>query len=162
MNDYEYPLVPIWNWFKEYAEKKVLPVSQLKAVKVWIEDAPTTVYPGYSRALKLMAEFTNGNTWNVAGDAVWSSSDETVASIDRGNIYIKKEGTVTIHGSYTDSTGKTFDVEFDAVSAMFPLTATGVTYFDYDTEFDAETHTFTGIGSGGWFFPNRIDLSPYR
>lgn len=161
-NDYEYPLVPIWNWFKEYAETKVLPVSQLKAVKVWLEDAPTTVYPGYSRALKLMAEFTNGNTWDVAGDAVWSSSDETVASIDRGNIYIKKEGKATIHGSYTDSTGKTFDVEFDAVSTMFPLTATGVTYFDYDTEFDAETHTFTGIGSGGWFFPNRIDLSPYR
>ena len=161
-NDYEYPIVPIWNWFKEYAETKVIPVSQLKAVKVWMEDAPTTVYPGYSRALKLMVEFTNGNTWDVAGDAVWSSSDETVACIDRGNIYVKKEGKVTIHGSYTDGTGQTFEVQFDAVSAMFPLTAVGVTILAYDTEFDETTQTFSGVGEGGWTFPNGIDLSPYR
>ncbi len=161
-NDDEYPLVPTWNWFKEYAEKKVLPVSQLKVVKVWMEDAPTTVYPGYSQAMKLMAEFTNGNTWDVAGDAIWSSSDETVASIDRGNIFVKKEGLVTIRGTYTDGAGKTFETQFDVNSVMFPLTATGVTYFDFDTEFDSETQTFTGDGSGGWLFPNRIDLSAYR
>lgn len=161
-NDYEYPLVPTWNWFKEYAETKILPVSQMKAVRVWIEDAPTTVYPGYSRALKLMAEFTNGNTWDVAGDAIWTSSDETIASVDRGNIYVKKEGNATIHGSYKDGTGQTFNVDFDAFSTMFPLTANNITYLTYNTEFDEITQTFSGDGEGGWTFPNGIDLSPYH
>ena len=163
-NDPEACMVPTWNWYKEYAETKTVPSSQLRAVSVEMEDAPTSAFPGESRAMKLMAKFADGRSWNVAGDAVWTSSDESVLSIDRGNIYVKKAGQSTIHGTYTDSTGQTFEVQFDAVSSMFPLTAAGVNYYHllWPSPFDEATRTFTGHGSGGWWWADGIDLSAYR
>lgn len=163
-NDPEAFMVPTWNWFKEYAETKKTSSNQLKAVSVEMEDAPTSVFPGESCAMKLMAKFADGRSWNVAGDAVWTSSDESVLSIDRGNIYVKKAGQATIHGTYTDGTGQTFEVQFDAVSSMFPLTAASVNYFDriFPNHFDETTQTFSGIGFGGWRWADGIDLSAYR
>ena len=163
-NDPEAFMVPTWNWYKEYADTKTMPTSQLKAVSVEMEDAPTSAFPGESRAMRLMAKFADGRSWNVAGDAVWTSSDESVLSIDRGNILVKKAGQTTIHGTYTDGTGQTFEVQFDVVSSMFPLTAAGVNYCNllFPSPFDEETRTFTGVGSGGWWWADGIDLSAYR
>ena len=163
-NDPEACMVPTWNWYKEYAETKNMPASQLRAVSVEMEDAPTSAFPGESRAMKLMAKFADGRSWNVAGDAVWTSSDESVLSIDHSNIHVKKAGQTTIHGTYTDSTGQTFEVQFDAVSSMFPLTAAGANYFDrlFPNQFDEATRTFSGIGFGGWWWADGIDLSAYH
>ncbi|MBR1667680.1 MAG: cellulase family glycosylhydrolase, partial [Bacteroidaceae bacterium] len=163
-NDPEAFMVPTYNWYKEYAETKIMSTSQLKAVSVEMEDAPTSVFPGESCAMKLMAKFADGRSWNVAGDAVWTSSDESVLSIDRGNIYVKKAGQTTIHGTYTDGTSLTFEVQFDVVSSMFPLTATCVNYFDreFPNQFDEATKSFSGAGSGGWFWTDGIDLSAYH
>ena len=163
-NDDEIALVPTWNWFKEYADSKILPVSQLKAVSVEMEDAPTSLYPGESRALKLMAKFDNGNTWNVAGDVVWSSSDEDVLSIDRGNIYVKKEGLATLRGTYTDGTGKNFETQFEVNCCQFPLTSDGVSYNDisFPLQFDEESRSFSGEGVRGWSSAKGFDFSAYH
>lgn len=163
-NDDEIALVPTWNWFKEYADSKILPVSQLKAVSVEMEDAPTSLYPGESRALKLMAKFDNGNTWNVAGDVVWSSSDEDVLSIDRGNIYVKKEGLATLRGTYTDGTGKNFETQFEVNCCQFPLTSDGVSYNDisFPLQFDEESRSFSGEGVRGWSSVKGFDFSAYH
>ena len=163
-NDPEAYVVASYNWFKEYAKTKTVPTNQLKAVSVEMEDAPTSALPGESRAMKLMAKFADGRSWNVAGDAVWTSSDESVLSIDHSNIHVKKAGQTTIHGTYTDGTGQTFEVQFDVVSSMFPLTAAGANYFDrlFPNQFDEATRTFSGIGSGRWWWADGIDLSAYH
>ena len=42
-NDPESCFVPLFDWYKEYAKTKVLPVSQLKAKNVTLGDVPTTM-----------------------------------------------------------------------------------------------------------------------
>ncbi|MBQ9363630.1 MAG: cellulase family glycosylhydrolase, partial [Bacteroidaceae bacterium] len=116
-NDPESCFVPLFDWYKEYAKTKVLPVSQLKAKTVTLGDVPANMQPGDTYSLKMMAEFTNGMTWNVAGDAAYTVSDPGVLTVAHGNIRVLKEGTVTVDVKYTDGTGQTFDRQFQVVSA---------------------------------------------
>ena len=116
-NDPESCFVPLFDWYKEYAKTNPLPVSQLKAKNVTLGDVPTDMQPGDTYSLKIMAEFTNGITWNVAGDAVYTVSAPGVLTVAHGNIRVLKEGAVTVDVKYTDGTGQTFDRQFQVVSA---------------------------------------------
>ena len=96
-----------------------------------------------------MATFSDGRKWSVAGDAIWTSSDESVLVVNHGNIFVKSEGTATIYGQYTDGTGKVFNTQFTVQSQLFPLTQEGVENF-WESTFDEATHTFSGAGEMGW------------
>lgn len=152
-NDPEGTYMACRDYFADYAKTKVTPISQLKAIDVQLADIQSTVYPGDVRPITLMASFADGRTWNVAGDAKWTSSDESVITIERGNMYVKKEGTVEVSGTYTDGTGKTFNAKFTVLSQLFPLTAEGVlTDWLFDTSYEASTHTFSGFGRSEWSY----------
>lgn len=102
----------------------------------------------------------------MAGDAVWSSSDESVITIERGDIHAKKEGTVTVSGVYTDGTGKTFNASFTMSSQLFPLMAGGVLNdLEFGASYDENTQTFSGSGSCEWSYaadPNVTPGAPVR
>ncbi len=157
-NDPEAVYIPYLQWLEDYAKTKYTPVSTLNAASVQLEETHTAVYPGDVRPITLMATFADGRRWNVAGDAVWTSSDESVITVRHGNMHVMKEGMTTIHGKYTDGTGKVFDVEFSVVSSLFPLTAAGIQYeHGYEASYDESTHTFAGTVSCGWFYSRQID-----
>ena len=172
INDPEGPLVPGKEWYKEYAKTKYTPPTSLSATNVELIDAPTCVLPSKVIPLTLMATFKDGRKWNVAGDAIWTSSDESVLVVNHGNIFVKSEGTVTIYGQYTDGTGKVFNTQFVVQSQLFPLTQEGVENF-WESTFDEATHTFSGAGEIGWDYTGsnpldgaspryNIDLQDYQ
>lgn len=121
-NDPESCFKPMYEWWNEYATTKVLPVSQLKAKTVTLGDVPTEMSIGNTYSLKLKAEFTNGMTWNVAGDAAYTVSDPSVLTITNGNIRVQKEGTCTVDVRYTDGTGQEFDRQFQIEANGSPTT----------------------------------------
>jgi hypothetical protein len=157
-NDPEGPCMALKEWYKEYAKTKYASPSSLSATSVELVEAPSCVLPNKVIPLALMATFNDGRKWNVAGDAVWNSSDESVLVVNHGNIFVKSEGTATIHGQYTDGTGKAFNTQFTVQSQLFPLTQEGVENF-FEATFDEATHTFSGIGDMGWAYTeyNPID-----
>ena len=149
INDPEGPLVPGKEWYKEYAKTKYTSPASLSATNVELIEAPTCVLPSKVIPLTLMATFSDGRKWSVAGDAIWTSSDESVLVVNHGNIFVKSEGTATIYGQYTDGTGKVFNTQFTVQSQLFPLTQEGVENF-WESTFDEATHTFSGAGEMGW------------
>ena len=172
INDTEGPLVPGKEWYKEYAKTKYTPPTSLSATKIELIEAPTTVLPSKVIPLTLMATFNDGRKWNVAGDAVWTSSDESVLVVNHGNIFVKSEGTATVRGQYTDGTGKDFNTQFTIESKLFPLTQQGVENF-WEATFDEVTYTFSGAGDIGWAYTEKnpvdgisqcksIDLQDYQ
>lgn len=171
-NDPEGPLVPGKEWYKEYAKTKYTSPTSLSATNVELIDAPTCVLPSKVIPLTLMATFNDGRKWNVAGDAIWTSSDESVLVVNHGNIFVKSEGTATVYGQYTDGTGKNFSTQFTVQSQLFPLTQEVIENSD-DVTFDEATHTFSGGGELGWEYTERnpadgmslhnsIDLQDYQ
>ena len=172
INDTEGPLVPGKEWYKEYAKTKYTSSTSLSAISVELIEAPTTVLPSKVIPLTLMATFNDGRKWNVAGDAVWTSSDESVLVVNHGNIFVKSEGTATVRGQYTDGTGKDFNTQFTVQSQLFPLTQEVIENSD-DVTFDEATHTFSGAGDIGWAYTEKkpvdgisqcksIDLQDYQ
>ena len=171
--------VPFLEWTKEYATTKYTPASELRAERVELENTYTTVYPGDTRPITLMATFANGRRWNVAGDAVWTSSDESVVTVKQGNMHVRKEGTVTLRGEYTDGTGQVLSAEFSISSSLFPLSVDGVSntgFFIGESSYDETTHTFQGFGYGwhyvtssyprggmpAWNYYGGLDFSAYN
>ena len=172
INDPEGPLVPGKEWYKEYAKTKYTSPASLSATNVELIEAPTCVLPSKVIPLTLMATFNDGRKWNVAGDAIWTSSDESVLVVNHGNIFVKSEGTATVYGQYTDGTGKVFNTQFTVQSQLFPLTQEVIENFE-DVTFDEATHTFSGTGGMGWDYTERnpvdrmslrksIDLQDYQ
>ena len=141
-NDPEGSYVPCRDWYNAYAKTKITKVTSLNATNVELQEVHRTVYPGDVRPITLMAAFSDGRKWNVAGDAQWTSSDENVLTVKYGNLYVKGEGTAKVSGKYIDGTGKVFNVQFEVKSQLFPLTADGVLV--RSGTYDETTHTFNG------------------
>ena len=157
---------PLYQWWNDYAHTKVMPTNQLKAKRVSFNDFPTTVSPGKYWLAKIKAEFSNGLSWDVSGDAEYTVSDESVLTIKNGVIRAWKEGTATVGVTYTDGTGQTFSRQFSITSALFPLTNQG---FNPDlttngNSFDESNGTFSSETwtMGGWTFGEGLDLSSYQ
>lgn len=148
-NDPEGPYMACYEWFNDYDKTTISKMSSLQATKVELQDIHHTVYPGDVRPITLMATFSDGRRWNVAGDAVWTSSDENVLYVEHGDLYVKSEGKVTVSGDYIDGTGKSYHVSFDVNSQLFPLTADGIMM--QGGTYDETTHTFIN-GSFMWDF----------
>ena len=167
-NDPQANFLPAYNWWNEYAETKVLPTSQLKAKNVLFDNFPTSLKPGQKVLAGIKAEFTNGMTWDVSGDAEYIISDESVLSIEQGVIWAMKEGKTNVIVKYTDGTGQVFNREFEVTNTLFPLTKEGLVldWFSLDAggSFDEATGTFSsgGPGSGGWDFEGGMDFSSYK
>lgn len=165
-NDPEVYYKPLYQWWNDYAHTKVMPTNQLKAKSVSFNDFPTTVSPGKYWLAKIKAEFSNGLSWDVSGDAEYTVSDESVLTIKNGVIRAWKEGTVTVGVTYTDGTGQTFNRQFSITSTLFPLTNQGFNpnlttdgnFFDESNgTFSSENWTF-----GGWTYGEGVDLSSYQ
>lgn len=165
-NDPEVYYKPLYQWWNDYANTKVMPIKQLKANNVLFDDFPTTVSPGKYGLAKIKAEFTNGLSWDVSGDAEYTVSDESVLTIKNGIIRARKEGTTTVGISYTDGIGQTFSRNFTITSTIFPLTNHG---FNPDlttkgNSFEESNGTFSSDvwTMGGWTFCDGVDLSSYK
>lgn len=141
-NDPEGTYVACHKWFEEYAKTKYTPIKSLVATQIELEEVHKTVYPGDVRPITLMASFQDGRRWNVAGDTEWTSSNESVLTVIKGNIHVKGEGKVTVSGTYTDGMGQVFKTQFDVTSSLFPLTADGIVI--HNGGYDEITHTFLG------------------
>lgn len=167
-NDPEACFKAMYQWWDDYSKTKVMPTSQLKAKNVAFENFPTVLAPGQKALANIKAEFTNGMTWDVSGDAEYTIADESVLRIMNGVIWALKEGTTTITAKYTDGTGQAFSHEFKVTNTLFPLTKEGfvLDWFSLDAggSFDEATGTFSsgGPGSGGWDFEGGMDFSSYK
>lgn len=82
-NDPEVYYKPLYQWWNDYAHTKVIPTNQLKARAVSFDNFPTTVSPGKYWLARIKAEFSNGLSWDVSGDAEYTVSDESVLTIKR-------------------------------------------------------------------------------
>ena len=164
-NDPEACFLPMFQWWNEYAKNKTMPTSHLKAKSVSFDEFPTFFRIGQKCLAKLKAEFTNGMTWDVSGDAEYIVADESILSINHGVIRAKKEGSTTVTVKYTDGTGQTFSRQFEVTSTLFPLTKKE---FNANLQtigsFDEATGTFssTEVSIGGWSFDDGLDLSQYK
>ena len=167
-NDPEACFKAMYQWWDDYSKTKVMPTSQLKAKAVSFDEFPTAVVPGQKYLAKIKAEFTNGMTWDVSGDAEYTIVDESVLSIKHGVIWALKEGKTSVTAKYTDGTGQTFSREFEVTNTLFPLTKEGFVLDQFAIEakgsFDDDTGTFSseGCGAGGWYFYGGLDLSFYK
>ena len=145
-NDPESCYVPVLSWLEEYQKTNKIPTSQFKAITVTPELVPTQMERGNFYAMKMMAEFTNGLNWNVAGDAVYTVSDPRVLAITHGNIRALQEGMADITATYTDGTGQTFNCQFQIVVTPATDTKTNQIFADskaiwYGDETPALTYT---------------------
>ena len=167
-NDPDCFFLPAYHWWNEYAETKVLPTSQLKAKNVLFDNFPTSLTPRQKVLAGIKAEFTNGMTWDVSGDAEYIISDESVLSIEQGVIWAMKEGKTNVIVKYTDGTGQVFNREFEVTNTLFPLTNDCFVFDWYASNaggsFDEATNTFScgSVGAGGWHFDGGIDISSYK
>ena len=139
-NDPEGTYVACHKWFEEYAKTKYTPIKSLVATQIELEEVHKTVYPGDVRPITLMASFQDGRRWNVAGDTEWTSSNESVLTVIKGNMHVKGEGKVTVSGTYTDGMGQVFKTQYDVTSSLFPLTTDGIVI--HNGGYDEATHTF--------------------
>lgn len=159
---------PMFQWWNEYAETKVLPTSQLKAKSVSFDNFLTSLTPGQKILAGIKAEFTNGMTWDVSGDAEYSIEDESVLSIEQGVVRALKEGQTKVMVKYTDGAGQVFSDDFKVTITLFPLTKEGfvLDWFSLDAggSFDETTGVFSsgGLGAGGWDFEGGMDFSSYK
>ena len=166
-NDPEACFKAMYQWWDEYEKTKVMPTSQLKAKSVSFDNFPTAFTPGQKSIAKIKAEFTNGMTWDVSGDAEYNIADESVLSIKQGVIWALKEGTTNVTVKYTDGTGQTYSREFEVTNTLFPLTKEEFILdqwaIDAKGSFDEDTGTFSseGCGAGGWNYVG-LDLSFYK
>lgn len=96
--------------------------------------------------LQLIATYPDGQTADVSAQAEWTSSDESVVYVYKGNLTAIDSGSATITGTYSDKTVEItvdvdliewLDVSEDTVSMKkgesFPITLTA-TYNDFSTE----------------------------
>lgn len=144
--DPEACLIPLFDWFGEYQKTNKIPASQFKAITVKPELVPTQMEQGDFYAMKIMAEFTNGLNWNIAGDAVYTVSDPSVLAINHGNIRALQEGMADITATYTDGTGQKFNCQFQIVVTPATDTKTNQVFADskaiwYGDETPALTYT---------------------
>ena len=158
----------MYQWWNEYSKTKTMSTSQLKAKSVSFDEFPKGIVPGEKKLAKIKAEFTNGITWDVSGDAEYTIADESVLSINHGVIRALKDGVTKVTVKYTDGAGQVFNREFEVTNTFFPLTNA---YFVFDWyasnaggSFDEATNTFScgSVGAGGWHFDGGIDISSYK
>lgn len=161
-NNPEVCFKPMYQWWNEYSKTKTMSTSQLKAKSVSFDEIPKVLTIGKKELARIKAEFTNGMTWDVSGDAEYIIADESILSINHGVIRALKDGSTSVTVKYTDGTGQTFSHKFEVTSTLFPLTKEG---FDpSEGTLDETTGTFSSVGynMGGWSFGDGLDFSPYK
>lgn len=165
-NDPEACFKSMYQWWNEYANTKVMSISQLKAKKVSFDSFPTVLAPGQKVLAKIKAEYTNGMIWDVSGDAEYIIADESVLSVDHGVIWSLKDGSTSITVKYTDGTGQVFSRQFEVTSTLFPLTAQGFNpnLHDDNGSFNESTGDYSTVSynTGGWSYGEGLDLTPYK
>lgn len=163
-NDQETCFKAMYQWWNEYENTKVIPINKLKAKSVSFDDFPTVLTPGQKYIAKIKAEFTNGMTWDVSGDAEYTISDVSVLSIRNGVIWSLNEGSTTVTVKYTDGAGQTFSRLFEVNSTLFPLTKKKFKTLQATGSFSESTGTFSSTEASvrGWSFDEGLDMSQYK
>lgn len=117
---------------------------------------------GGSYDLPVYAVMKSGLRVNVAANCTFSVANEDMATIERGTLTGRREGTTTVRGVYTDFGGVEHTFSFPLTVETFPLVAglfnpslTGSGTFSESTlEF-----TTAAKGFAGWEYTAGLDLS---
>ena len=94
-----------------------------------ITATPTTLAVGGASVLKATAHLSDGSTQDVTAGAVWTSSNNAMASVANGTLTARAVGTVTVAAAYvetvaaSDSVSATVSKNLNA-SAQVTITAT--------------------------------------
>ena len=165
-NDPEACFKAMYQWWDDYSKTKVMPTSQLKAKAVSFDEFPKVITPGQKVLAKIKAEFTNGMTWDISGDAEYIVEDESVLSIKHGVIWAMKDGSTNITVKYTDGAGQVFSRQFEVTSTLFPLSAQGFNpnLHNDNGSFNESTGEYSSgdYNMGGWSYAEGLDLTSYR
>lgn len=112
--------------------------------------------------LPIYAVMKSGLRSNVASSCTFSIADSDVATISRGTLVGKKEGTTMVTGVYTDYSGNSHTFSFPLTVETFPLTADLFNASLSGTgSFDASTLAITTPAKGlsGWEYSAGLDIS---
>ncbi|WP_276353966.1 Ig-like domain-containing protein [Cohnella caldifontis] len=95
----------------EYGTKKTtISVDVDKTMKLGVDADSVFLHVAQTRQLKLTAVNADGNETDVTASATWTSSNESVAFVNKGLITGVKSGTATVKGTYN---GKTVEIAVD-------------------------------------------------
>lgn len=117
---------------------------------------------GGSYELPIYAVMKSGLRQNVASSCTFTIDNENIATINRGTLTGRHEGTATVSAVYTDYAGETHAFNFPLTVETFPLTAD---FFNPSIEgngsFNASTLEFTTSTNGfaGWQYTAGLDIS---
>lgn len=164
LNDPEACPWPIYHWYQEYAGMEVTDHGALTGLFVeGMEGQSLVLVTGADKYLRVMATYADGFSELIAGKAQLTSSDPSIIKVGQnGNIIALKNGTVTIHISYTDKYEVTKELDVIVESTTFPLTEEAFNPSIWEQgSFDEDTHILiTGqYGFGGWEYTSGLDLS---
>lgn len=144
------------------------PVSEVTVTSVGVTPAAPSIAAGTQQPFQATAVRSDGTSLDVTAQAQWSSSDESVASVDAAGVVTSHQpGTATIRATFGGTTGETALTVTDAIitelqvtspngtlarGTMAQLTATGV--FS-----DGSTQDVTASVSWSSSAPERVSLS---
>jgi uncharacterized protein YjdB len=95
----------------EYGTKKTtIAVDVDKTMKLNVDSDNVFLHVANTRQLKLTAVNAEGDETDVTASATWTSSNESVAFVNKGLITGVKSGTATVTGAYN---GKTVEIAVD-------------------------------------------------
>lgn len=85
--------------------------SKLKA-----SESDVFMYLDATKAIEITAVYPDGSTAVVTNDSTWTSSNASVASVNKGNIMANAAGTAVISAKYGD---KTVNIQVDVETARY-------------------------------------------
>jgi len=94
-------------------------VTKIEAVSMAFSDVPDEVEANTVTDFEINALFNTGRTLNVTGQAVITSSDDTIARVEDGKLLALKEGSVVITAAYQ---GIEREWELSVAPSIAPIT----------------------------------------
>lgn len=112
--------------YKDVSATSVVAVQNNSLVTGWIEPSSNTLEAGSEQDYRAFAEFLDGSIVEVTNDAVWQTSDSSVATVGNGNnkLSLQPKGRVLAIASGTADITATFD---EVTVDSSPITVTQIT-----------------------------------
>lgn len=129
------------------------------------ENGPTLINADQTLELKATANFTDGSSQDVSGDASWSTSDGDVASVLSGTVTGEGAGQANISALYLSQTGQIQVTVVEAPLSDLVLNQSGNYTFDTTTGvlLDPSSQSVTDTGwdaSEGRLILNSLTIGP--
>lgn len=159
-----------FQWYKDYYHQQKEDYSDdnitiSKMTTTSIKDMVLSV--GGANYLTISANFVSGRKSNVAGSCTYTVAHDSVAKVFRGKVIGLAEGETDIVATYTDITGKSYDIPFHVTVSLFPLNkesfnpailGTGTIGTVTSSLFSTSV---TKNGMAGWKYASPVDISAY-